>query len=166
MLRIAAFLILAMAAGAILRFVIFRSMPPSVLYKKYYTVYSADAVVRSSQADVPAIDRAIQLYDLGRAGEALVLLDQIVRNDPANVAGRFYKGLALMETGDPANAIGCFRELPVNLPYPYGEPRDWYLALALLKENRIQEASAVLQHIDTGGGQYARMAKQMLKKRP
>jgi hypothetical protein len=77
---------------------------------------------------------------------------------------RFYKGLVLLETDSPAEAIQSFKAIPYVWDSAYSEHRDWYLAMALLRNNNISEALSILQKINAENGYYAKKAKKVSSK--
>jgi tetratricopeptide (TPR) repeat protein len=163
-LRMAAVIVFIVAAGVALKLLVISRMSPEKLYLKHYAAYDADAVLRSSGTAGTNLGKAILSYSLGNHAEALTMLDGIIRNDPGNNPALFYRGLALMETGDAKRAILSFRAIPVDWGSPFNEHRNWYLALALLKERRTSEAAELLCRIISGKGFYAERAEKIVKK--
>jgi tetratricopeptide (TPR) repeat protein len=161
---IAAMLIFAAIAGAILKLTVSKGMSAAELYQKYYSVYDADVIYRSAQAEETALDKAIMSYDMGHYSEALKMLNEIADNDHDNCLALFYRGLTCMETDDMERAIRSFRDIPVDWNSPFNEHRNWYLALSLLNSNHEEEAAEIFQQISAGKGYYAEQASLILQK--
>jgi hypothetical protein len=162
--RTAAGLLLLVAAGLIIKFVLFSNPAPERLFQKYYTPYGNDVVLRSSAPDRSDMDKAIQNYDRGNYTEALALLEETIRRDPGNNLALFYRGLAALETADGMTAIRSLQAIPADWNSPFIEHRNWYLALALLRENRVPEAKKIFNEIESGGGYYAEKARKISRK--
>jgi len=162
--RAAVLLIILAAAGIILKMTLFSVTSSGKLYRKYYTVYHADVVYRSAQAELSELDKAILNYDQGKYADALRLLSDITQSDQHNLLALFYRGMVCLETGNADCAVTSFREIPDNWNCPLSEHRSWYLALALLKSNDKTAAADILKKITTGNGYYHKEAKQILKK--
>jgi tetratricopeptide (TPR) repeat protein len=162
--RAAAGLVLFVAAGLALKLLLFSDLSPEGLFQKYYTPYNSDVVFRSSAPDGTNIDKAIRNYSMGNYAEALILLEEIIRKDPANNLALFYRGLAALGTDDGMTAIRSLQAIPDYWNSPFIEHRNWYLALALLQERRVSEAAKLFNEIDSGGGYYAEKARKISRK--
>jgi tetratricopeptide (TPR) repeat protein len=159
--RVAAMLVLLTVAGLIVKFLLFSNLSPEALYQKYYSPYDTDVVLRSSGFDRTNLDKAIRNYSRGNYTKAIALLEETLGKDPANNLALFYRGLAALGTSDGKSAIPSFEAIPDDWSSPFIEHRNWYLALALLKEQRIQEAMKIFNEIGTGGGYYAEKARKI-----
>lgn len=159
--RVAAMLVLLTVTGLIVKFLLFSNLSPEDLYQKYYSPYDTDVVLRSSGSDRTNLDKAIRNYSRGNYTKAIALLEETLRKDPANNLALFYRGLAALGTSDGMIAIPSFEAIPDDWNSPFIEHRNWYLALALLREQRIQEAMKIFNEIGTGGGYYAEKARKI-----
>lgn len=163
-LRIAASLFFIIILGICIRFAFFNASSNESIYEKYYTTYSVDVVSRSGQNDQQLLEKAIVSYSQAHYSDALVQLDKIVQHDQNNYQAWFYRGLACLEIKSAAEAIQSFRSIPDTWTMPYIEHRNWYLALALLKNNQNAEASEVFKTIMDQGGYYSEKAQKIYKK--
>lgn len=163
-MRIAASLIFIIVLGVGIKFAFFESVSNDVLFEKYYSTYGADVVSRSMQYDQQLLEKAIINYSQAHYSQALLQLNEIVQNDQENYQAWFYRGLTCLETKSPAEAIRSFRSIPDTWALPYREHRNWYLALALLKNNQNAEASVAFKNIMDEGGYYAERARKIYKK--
>jgi hypothetical protein len=158
---VAALLVLLVAAGITLKFVFFSNLSPEKIFQKFYTPYSTDVVLRTSAPERTNLDKAIQYYNEGNYAETLTLLEEIIRTDPTSNLALFYKGLACLGTDDGVSAIRSLQSIPSDWASPFIEHRNWYLALALLKEHRVSEALDLFSEIGAGGGYYAGNARKI-----
>ena len=163
-IRIAAVFILALTTGAILKVTLFNGDNAMRLYKKFYTTYQADVVMRSSNASRLNLDKAILIYSQGHYTDALKSFDLLVKSDPVNYLAWFYKGLTCLETGATQEAIGSFKAIPETWDNSFQEHRDWYLGLALLRAGKLNESAALFKKIGEENGFYDQKAEEILKK--
>jgi tetratricopeptide (TPR) repeat protein len=162
--RIAALFILALTAGAILKITLFNGDNAMRLYKKFYTTYETDMVMRSSNASLLNLDKAILNYSQGHYTDALRSFDVLVKSDPVNYLAWFYKGLTCLETGATQEALASFKAIPETWDSSFQEHRDWYLGLALLRAGNLNESAALFKKISEENGFYDQKAEEILKK--
>jgi hypothetical protein len=163
-MRIAASLIFIIVISIGVKFAFFETVSNDALFEKYYSTYSVDMVSRSMQYDQQLLEKAIMNYSQAHYSQALLQLNEIVQSDQENYQAWFYRGLTCLETQLPAEAIRSFRSIPETWALPYREHRNWYLALALLKNNQNADASVAFKNIMDEGGYYAERAHKIYKK--
>ncbi len=159
--RAAAMLVLLVVAGLILKFLLFSNLSPEDLFQKYYSPYDTDVVMRSSGSHGTNLDRAIRNYSMGNYTKTLALLEDTLSKDAGSNLALFYRGLAALGTSDGTTAISSFEAIPADWSSPFIEHRNWYLALALLKEQRVPEAMKLFNEIGSDGGYYAEKARKI-----
>ena len=163
-LRIAALFVLIAGSAALIKSLFFDGKSPQHIYKDYYEIYESDGVSRSAPVNLEGLDHAIANYNKGRFDESLVVLDELVKRQNLNYMAWFYRGLASLETNDPIQAIYSFKTIPDSWNSIFREHRDWYLALALLKNNNIDEAGERFTSISNESGYYSERSAEILKK--
>jgi hypothetical protein len=161
LLRLAAILIVVAGAGVILRYALFRGEDSEALYGKYYKVYQSDAISRSAESYWVALDSAILSYSNQDYSGALNKLNELTDRDQNNYLAWFYKGLTCLETDSTAKAILSFKTIPISWNSPFREHRDWYLAMALLRQGNTAGASDAFDRISAAGGYYAGRAYEI-----
>jgi tetratricopeptide (TPR) repeat protein len=161
--RIAAVSVFVLALAAVLKFTVFVSDSDRI-YKRYYTQYNADVTTRSAQDIQTRLDQAVGQYAKGNFSEALTDLKQVIIAQPDNYVALFYNGLALMAQNSMNEAVVSFRQIPSQWDNLLSEQRDWYLALALLKNDKMPEAETVFKQIVQNNGYYSGKAKEILTK--
>ncbi len=164
LLRIAAILILVAAAGIVLKYVLTGKAINDQLYNDYYTRYEADVIMRSSDSDKSSLDHALLLYSDRNYNAAIKVLDGILEQDQHNYYAWFYRGLSCLEANSPAEAVRSFQSIPASWDSPYREHRNWYLALALLRNGNIKAASDAFKQISSENGYYAKKSKKVARK--
>lgn len=163
-IRVAAILFVVAGAVCVLRYALLRDSNAQRLYQKYYTVYDADGISRSAQSDRQLFDNAIINYTQKDFAGALDKLNSIVQSEKDNHLAWFFRGLAFLETGAAAEAIQSFTAIPAAWSNPYSEHRDWYLALAYLRNGDMMEATEGFTRISVAKGYYAEKANKILRK--
>jgi tetratricopeptide (TPR) repeat protein len=163
-IRLAAVLIFIAGVGAILRYSQSQGANTEKLYQKYYATYEADAISRSAQSDRVALDSAIISYSRRDYSGAIIKLDEILGRDQKNYLAWFYHGVTCLEIDATAKAIISFNAIPVLWKSPFREHRDWYLALALLRQGNTGKASEAFNRISASGGYYAGRAGEISQK--
>jgi tetratricopeptide (TPR) repeat protein len=163
-IKLAAVLIFVAGVGAFLKYSQSRGESNEKLYQNYYATYETDAVSRSAQSDMVALDSAIISYSRRDYSEAIIKFDEIIGRDQKNYLAWFYRGVTYLETDVTAKAIISFNAIPVLWNSPFREHRDWYLALALLHQGNTAKASEAFDRISASGGYYADRASKISKK--
>jgi hypothetical protein len=164
LIRIAAILFIVAGVGGILRYAFFSDTNAQKLYDKYYSVYDADGISRSARSDQLILDNAIMDFTQKKFTESLNKLNSIVTSDKHNYLAWFFRGLTCLETEATAEAILSFKAIPASWNSPYREHRDWYMALAYLRNNNAAAATEEFTHIADAKGYYAVKAEMILKK--
>lgn len=163
LLRIAAIFIFVAAAGVIMKLTIFNGIHPDRIFRKYYQSYDADIVQREGSANTDLLTSAIFSYNKGKYNLAIADFDQILKTDPQNYVALFYQGLSYLGEDKPELAVITLKRIPDMWDSLYLEHRDWYLALALLKQGALNESEAYFKKIKKTGGYYAERASQILQ---
>lgn len=163
-LRIAAIFILLAGAAALIKILFIDADSAQQIYKKYYRMYDSGAASRAAAEDKHGIDLAVIYYSQGKFNEAFAVLDELTTKENLNYLAWFYKGMTSLELNDPTNAIHSFKTIPDSWANVYREHRDWYLALALLKNNNTDEAAKRFKAISDARGYYAERSSEILEK--
>jgi hypothetical protein len=141
-----------------------REHDPHWLYTRYYQKYEPDIIVRGIPNDIGALKESILLYQSGKYKACADSLSYLLHRENSNYLAWFYMGLTRLEQKDAAKAIGCFRSIPPDWGSPYSIHRNWYLALAMLRENQSSGAIPILRLLANENSYYCKEAKEILKK--
>lgn len=160
-IQIAALLVLTVASGMIIKSLFTDQVNEEKLYRKYYSTYDSDIISRSVPSETTTLNQAILNYINKAYPESLSLLNDLVQQDEKNYSAWFYRGLACLETDQTGEAIRSFNAIPESWDSPYLEHRNWYLALSLLRNGDIADASRIFMTISTTDGYYAREAEKL-----
>lgn len=137
-LRIAAAILLLIAATAVIRIVFFSSNYQELVDKELSQPYAV-AVVARSDRDESAKAKGYQLYSERDYLNASRYFEQaaMVENDLASV--RFYNALSYLYAGEYEKAIDLFEYKEVS-ESRYSQQAEWYKIIALLKSGNKIEA--------------------------
>ena len=161
------------AAAAILALIaavvwLFPGQPSSEqLYTAYYSPYDSDLDIRFRQsgettnpADTP-LTKGLRAYAEKDYAGSIPQLEAYLVENPDHLVSRFYLALAKMEEGRDEEAILQFDAVQ-KAGQEYSEESTWYLALLYVKNDRIDEAKALLNAlIRPGSGRYYEKAKKL-----
>jgi tetratricopeptide (TPR) repeat protein len=93
------------------------------------------------------------------------MFEEILLNNPDNIALRFYNGISYIETEKYDEAIKSFNLILENKDNLYIEHAEWYLALCYLKKEDVDEARKQLLRIaNEEDGFYKEDAQKILEK--
>jgi tetratricopeptide (TPR) repeat protein len=80
------------------------------------------------------------------------------------MAGHFYSGVALQETGKYQNAIQQYQTVITNKDNLFMEQAQWYIGLCYLQTNENKKAYKIFRKIATNEGFYQQKADAILQK--
>jgi tetratricopeptide (TPR) repeat protein len=107
-----------------------------------------DLIWRDEGPEPPKLSsfaRAMRSYERGEYALAERRLERVLETDPTHAEAHFYRGVSLLLTGRPTDALA-----PLHAATRHGQGRlredaHWYLALAYLKAGGPQQA---VKHLD------------------
>ena len=135
------------------------------LYQKYYNKYASGVTVRSASINANKIlSEALFKYENQDYTAALDLFNQVILSNPGNMAGHFYAGVSLQETGRYRNAIKEYESVIENKDNLFTEQAEWYTGLCYLQTNEDKKAFKQFKKIAQGEGFYQQKAEAILRK--
>jgi len=119
----------------------------AIAFNAYFKRIDLSSTLGSGDPD-SLYSRARDLYASDQCVDALPLLDQLLSDQQfgARPTALLLKGTCLLEAGDATAAIELFRQVPPTAAGPY-QSAEWYTALAYLKLEDAEAASALLRNI-------------------
>lgn len=129
-------------------------------YSDYSFKGSIDLVERGGVED--AFAKAEKAFNNASYEESIPYFEAILEADPANAQILYYKGIALVEVDEYTKAEKVFQNL-IQGNSLFKTKAHWYLALSLLKQDRIEDCKIQLQMIPESAEDYER-AQDLLKK--
>jgi len=162
------YMLLALAATLAILLVIFIQPPENQKIIKKYFFPENDPVLLAYLQDTRGVQEAgILFYRNGRYDEAMKNLEPAMAEDPDNRVLILYFLLSAMELDREAEAIDPVLELDLELAQPAEQALAWYMALALVKSDRRDEALQMIDLLLEVPGPYLspaeKLRKQLLK---
>jgi hypothetical protein len=135
------------------------------LYQKFYNKYETAGIVRSASATADiTLNSAMQKFENKDYEAALNLFSEVISNDPDNMAGHFYAGVSLQETGKYQNAINQYQAVIIDKDNLFIEQAQWYTGLCYLQTNENKKAYKQFRNIADNNGFYQLKAQAILNK--
>lgn len=139
---------------------------PDYLFEKAFNsskIHVSRAPV--SSASNGTIVEAMLNYHEGNYDDAIVNFRHLLKQDPDNIAVRFYLGISNMEIENFNQATDAFRYILNDQDNLYLEHSEWYLSLCFLKKDEMDKAINHLTIISQNPqNYYSSEASELLKK--
>jgi hypothetical protein len=163
-------LVLSLSAGLIILIGIlvvspYRNLDNKELYKKYFKPAEAGYTFRSEgkSGDID-LQTAMQLYESGNYGQALVLFEKILTADSSRIGLNLYSGISQMGIEKFQDANNSFHKIIDNNYILYLEQAEWYLAFCYLMTDNLEKAREQFAFIEKHQGYYKNQAKKILRR--
>jgi tetratricopeptide (TPR) repeat protein len=140
------------------------NVSPEKVYYKFYKPYETDLSTRSVSPSEDKANVAYLLYQKGEYEASYEILNNYLSKNTDDQTARFFQGMNSMELGKNDRAISELKEVEKDYTTPYAIHARWYLSLAYLKINDVDEAKKYLNRIIEDDVFYAEQAKKILKK--
>jgi tetratricopeptide (TPR) repeat protein len=153
----AAILLVLVAVGS---FFLFQPPPNGDLFQKYFEPYPNILAMKSDVND--DLSKALLYYELKDWDSAILLFQNVLKNDQTNSGAMFYLGNAYLAIGNNGRAIFWLSEASAN-DTNLSDQINWYLALAYLAKNDRPIARKYLNNLTDADNFYRPKAKKLLK---
>ena len=169
---IQAALIGALLAGLLLCAVLFyyifvpapvkTSLPVADLHQLFDSNFSPYPIanVRGTDSEDNSLTEAYKAYDNKNFGESIALFEAL---EQTNSSVQLYYSNALLANGDFVKAIPILRQLSESTIKASANQGKWYLALALLHQNKLDDATTILSTLSANSNFYQQQAKELLQ---
>jgi hypothetical protein len=135
------------------------------LYQKFYTTYQSTGISRSANITAnQTLSEALQKFDNQEYETTLSLLNEVLRKDQKNMAGHFYAGVSLQETGKYKPAIHEYETVMTDKDNLFVEQANWYIGLCYLQTSDDKKAYIQFKKIAKNEGFYQLKAQAILRK--
>jgi len=160
----------AMAASVVLiavsGYLLFFSDPSSQeLFDEYYRPYYNVLTSGERSGEKTEMD-AMSLYERGRYQEAITAFQEEIKDPSSQTALVFYLGLSYLAADQPLKAIENIEKVISGPASVLQEPAQWYLGLAYLKAEDIENAQRVFREIQNTSGSYQDQSSEILDQLP
>jgi hypothetical protein len=159
---VAASLIIMLSISGLLS----RQASQGELYQKFYTTYPTSGINRSaeSMAANRTLSEGLQKFDNHDYNTAINLFRKVIENDQNNMAGHFYAGASLQETGKYLKAINEYQTVIIDKDNLFVEQANWYIGLCYLQTSDDKKAYSQFKKIAENKGFYQQKAQAILRK--
>lgn len=115
-------------------------------FEKNYTPYEADITLKSATTNtlIAELDKAYKAKDYT---SSISISNSILKEFPNDAEILLIKGNSLLEKNQLDDALNIFDSVTNAL---YADEANWYAAMVLIKQNKIEAAKARLQKIKRG----------------
>jgi tetratricopeptide (TPR) repeat protein len=134
------------------------------IFEKHYEPYEVTMIYRSGESDYQSLlNLAMSKYEAGKYDEAIVLYEEILTKDPADMASSLYSGISYMEVQKYNQANQKFRKIIDHNDNLFVEQASWYLGFCYLHTNQNLEARAHFKEMADGEGSYSKKARKIMR---
>jgi tetratricopeptide (TPR) repeat protein len=155
---IAAVVLVLVAVGSYLLF-----QPPSAekLFRENFEPYPNILAMKSEVKN--DLSTALLYYELKDWDSAILLFQNVLKNEQTNSGAMFYLGNAYLAKGDSDKAIYWLRKT-YDVESGLSDQINWYLALAYLQNKDTKTARSHLENLTEKENFYSEKARKLLKK--
>ena len=157
--RVAAVLFIAVSV----LFYLFSQKPQhEILFAKYFTPYpNTIPITRGESAEI-TLKRGLAEYEFENYDQAVMMLEDVIKSEPANAAAHFYLGISLFCLNRSDQAIRNFQALLQMDNNEFSGQAQWYLGLAHLRKGELDQAKLILQNLQSEQPHNEQQVKELL----
>jgi tetratricopeptide (TPR) repeat protein len=136
---------------------------PESLFASYYEVYPAGSSTRGSN---DFNEEALKLYQEEQYQTASGLLEKMIQGNSEKLDKAYVQlllGNCYLNLGKPNEAADCFSKASLSNDPLIAQSGQWYFALALVRNNKINDASVNLHQIIDSNSVYSKQAENLLQ---
>ena len=134
------------------------------IVNKFYSPYEMTMVNRSDNTGINMkMHEALELYDAKEFKKAVMLFEEILENDPSQMATRLYSGISYLEIKEFQKAGNYFNQIIEHNDNLYIEQAEWNLGFCLILTDKKEKAIRQFEKIVKEKGYYSEKARQILK---
>ena len=154
------------AASVALGVFFFRNgqVDPQLIAEKYYHQPEHFTVLRNADSDNVNIAEALSFFNRSQYNEAVLLIAQVLEQDPEMKGLHLYLGISYYELEKYNLAVASFNEILYDGQNPFINTAEWYKGLCLLKLKKQDEAMLIFEELALADNYYSKDAKRILKK--
>ena len=142
-----------------------QDQPNEKLFAEYYQTYpNIASSVRGDEQTEGKLQDALQQYDAENFKAALKLLQEILAAEPNNAAANFYAGVSYLKVEESERAVASLQKVIALDDSKFSEPAEWYLALAYLQKNDMEQTRAMLNDLIAQERVYKEQATKLLER--
>ena len=137
---------------------------PATLAMNRLPAYEIPSPTRSSATELEQLRaEAYVHFEMGAFPEAIAVFERVLEEDPEDLEVRFFKAQAHMWQEEYFLAYQEYSEVESVTGNFYSEDAEWGMALALLAEEQLDNAAALLMQIEERNSKFWKPAADLLK---
>ena len=160
---IAALLIIALGLSVFVLIRQSRKPLSEKVFEQYYAAYQYLNYRGDDGASATLLMKGADLVNEENYEAALVVASKILSKNPENIEAHFLSGVSLLGVENFQAALEHFDKVARSGEGYFHEYAEWYKALLLIKENRMDEAVFLLDVIQFEKGPFSKKAEEILK---
>jgi tetratricopeptide (TPR) repeat protein len=134
------------------------------IFEKHYEPYEVTMIYRSAETDYQKmVSQAFTKYDAGDFYAAIDLFEQILAEDPGDMASHLYSGISYMETDQFNEAEIKFDKIIDHNDNSFIEPAQLYLGYCYLHTGQNDQARSHFKEIASSESSYNKKAKKIMR---
>jgi len=135
------------------------------IFSKYFKPYPNTIPIVRGEEPVDQLKLAMIEYEFENYTETVLILDKFLKDDPENTTARFYSGVSNLCLDKPVQAINQLKKVVSSSS---GESdlknrAEWYLGLAYLKNQDVENAKALFKKIASKDQDYKQKSDEILE---
>ena len=135
------------------------------LYNKFFEPYEADFINRSVEnINKSNTEFGLLLYENGNYEEAYHIFQNYLQDNYNNQTIKFFAAISALETDRTEEAIAALIEIIESDDALFEVKAKWYLSLAYIKEDEVENASKYLKELAATPNDYQDKAEDLLRK--
>lgn len=111
----------------------------------------------------PSLQRAVKQYSAEQFSESIPQFEAYLREEPNDESARLLLATAYLEVGRAADATSLLRVKQPGLSQAYSDGYQWYLAIALLAQDKRREAKTLLKQLAEDSPSFRKRAQELLE---
>ena len=157
--------VITAAACLILSLPLVKTYYSTSVYEKVYTPYSTDLHTRALDASKEErFQLGMLFYERKEFDSAYNIFSNYLLKNFDNQTAKFYLASSALELDRDQEAIEAFTEIIEDGTSPYLLHAKWYLSMAYLKTDNIEEARAITEELAETDNYYRGKAIKLLKR--
>lgn len=138
---------------------------PKALYNSFYNTYTADFTKRSAKSPQKnSTEFGLLLYEKGEFEEAYHVFQNYLKENYTNQTIKFFAAVSAIETNRTDEAIKSLSEISTDEESLLKFNAKWYLALAYMKKEDLNEAKKLLLELAETPNDHRAKANELLGK--
>ncbi len=131
-------------------------------FQEYFQTYTNTTPIVRGDESTGIMENAMIEYEAGKYKTALRILEDVLNTEPDNMAALFYAGICHLNLKQSDQSIPHLKRVSDGSSI-FVEPAIWYLGLAYLRNERLEQAQRTLQNIASKDGLFQEEAQKLLQ---